>query len=145
DAHLTPPFLDTVAPELVDAAVEAVLTTGPRGVAEHHALELLASGGIDPDVRIRGYERLLEGALTPATRSEAAYRARGERRTEKLRQLAEAFAWGIRAGRALTGRLFKVEMTTGQGLGYTRLEESRVFVSPLPILRLAPHGRAIVE
>jgi hypothetical protein len=70
---------------------------------------------------------------------------RGERRGEKLRVLAETFAWGIHTGRSLTGRLFRVEMTTGQSLGYTRLEESRVYVSPLPILRRVPHGRAIVE
>src|SRR5262249_55068333 len=54
-------------------------------------------------------------------------------------------AWGIRTGRALTGRLFKVEMITGEGLGHTRLTENRIFVSPMPILRLVPHARAIVE
>lgn len=145
DAHLSPPILDTVGPDLVDAAIEAVLTTGPRAAHERHALDLLASNGIDPDARTRAYEQLLEGAVTPQARAQAAAMVRSARRSEKLRQLAEAFAWGIREGRALTGRLFTVEMTMGRGLGYTRLEESRVFVSPLPILRLVPHGRHIVE
>ncbi|APR84108.1 Hypothetical protein A7982_09457 [Minicystis rosea] len=127
------------------AAIEAVLVTGPRVAPERTATMLLDAYDLDPALRARAAERLLSEALTQAARSWAAGVARSERRSEKLRLLAETFAWGIRTGRTLTGRLFQVEMTTGKGLGFTRLEESRVFVSPLPILRMAPHGREIVE
>ncbi|MFT3774023.1 MAG: VWA domain-containing protein [Minicystis sp.] len=145
EGHLAADMLAGAHPDRVAAAVEAFLVTGPRAAPERTTITLLRAAGVDPDARAHGYERMLADAMTPAVREWAASFVRSEHRSEKLRILAETFAWGIRTGRSLTGRLFKVEMTTGPTLGYTRLEESRVFVSPLPILRRVPHGRAIVE
>jgi hypothetical protein len=144
--HFWWPEKELVDPALIAAAVEAVLLGGARAVNERLALTLLDDERVDPEARSLGYERLLAEATTEAVRAAAVTSVvRGELRSAKLRALAETFAWGIRAGRELTGRLFKVEMIAGKGLGYTRFEESRVFVSPLPILRDAANGREIVE
>ncbi|HEY6038825.1 MAG TPA: hypothetical protein VIV58_31300, partial [Kofleriaceae bacterium] len=53
---------------------------------------------------------------------------------------------GVRRGVELTGRMFRVHMTSSEAdLGHTRLDSSRIFVSPLPMLRDERHGRDIVE
>jgi hypothetical protein len=144
DTHLCPELLLEAEPDLIEATAEAVLLTGPRAVPESLATQLIDKAPRGP-ARSRAYERVLVDALLPRSRQDATAELWSDQRTEKLRQLAEAFAWGIRTGRSLTGRLFKIEMITGDGLGYTRMNESRVFVSPLPIFRMVPHGRAIVE
>ncbi|MCA9174762.1 MAG: VWA domain-containing protein [Planctomycetales bacterium] len=66
-------------------------------------------------------------------------------RSRKLRQVAETFAEGIALGRELTGRLFAVHLIGGDDLGYTRLNENRIYINPLPILRDQPHGREVVR
>ena len=64
----------------------------------------------------------------------------------RLRRIAEVFAWGVRRGVELTGRMFSVHMTSKEkDLGHTRLDGSRIFVSPLPMLRGEAYGREIVE
>ena len=70
----------------------------------------------------------------------------GGRADDKRRRIAESFAWGIRRGRELTGRLYRVHMTAAErAFGHTYLDEDRVFVSALPILRGERNGRDIVE
>jgi hypothetical protein len=52
----------------------------------------------------------------------------------------------VRRGVELTGRLFSVHMTSKEkDLGHTRLDGSRIFVSPLPMLRGEAYGREVVE
>src|SRR5262249_6088460 len=45
----------------------------------------------------------------------------------------------------LTGKRFAVEMIGGEELGYTRFEQNKVFINPLPILRGEMQGREVVE
>jgi hypothetical protein len=140
----TPPLLGRAPAELVDETMTAVLTAGP-GVADERRLPAL----LDPapvDAREDACTRLMAEGVQDAARAEAAGRL-GPRlsRARKLRRVADAFAWGVRAGRELTGKLFAVQMISGQALGYTRFEEDRLYITPLPILRGERHARHIVE
>ncbi len=140
------PLLAGVHPDLCRLAVDAVLTAGPRAVAESKILKLLEPPEVDPLAAAEAYERLLAQSWNDGVRAAVVPKIEASRRRPaKLREIAETFAWGVRMGRELTGRLFKVEMIGGKGLGYTRFEESRVFVTPLPILRREQHGRELVE
>ncbi|MEL7335180.1 MAG: hypothetical protein AAFN70_03140, partial [Planctomycetota bacterium] len=65
-------------------------------------------------------------------------------RSRKIRQIAQLFSDGIELGRRLTGSLFRIELIGGEDLGYTRLQEKRIYINPLPVLRGTPHGRDIV-
>ncbi|HUJ62801.1 MAG TPA: vWA domain-containing protein, partial [Kofleriaceae bacterium] len=64
----------------------------------------------------------------------------------RVQRVAEVFAWGIRRGVELTGRLFRIHLTGSErDLGHTQLAGSRIHVSALPMLRGEPHGRDVVE
>ncbi|MCA9796302.1 MAG: VWA domain-containing protein, partial [Candidatus Eremiobacteraeota bacterium] len=54
-------------------------------------------------------------------------------RAARVRQVAEAFEWGLTRGRELTGQLFRLEMLSGDKLGYTYLHEARIYVNVMPI------------
>jgi hypothetical protein len=145
-ADVFPPLLEAAPAWLIDETLTAVLTAGPR-LADEYRLELLL-GAIRaaPQAQDEAYSRLLAEAISAQVRIKVVSRLGGSRsRALKVRRVAEAFAWGIRRGRELTGRLFTVQMIAGQGLGYTRFEENRLYITPLPILRSERHGRAIVE
>jgi Mg-chelatase subunit ChlD len=139
-------LLSGVAPDLVRAAIESVLMTGPRRVAEVLATRMLDAKGVDEDALTEAYATLLADASSSQVRSAVVQRiAQSPRRAQRLRRVAEAFAWGVRTARELTGRLFKVEMVSGTELGYTRFDADRVFVTALPLLRDEPNARAVVE
>lgn len=143
-------------PELALASVLGVLAAGTRHVPEARALWLADAAGLSADVRAEAVLAVVRGATGETVRSaalgrldrEAARRPlldRGTRRADKLRAVAETFAWGVRIGRELTGRLLAVRMETGAGLGHTRLSSSTVHVTPLPLLAGDANGRAVVE
>jgi hypothetical protein len=133
-------------PELVVAATVAVLTAGTRRIPETFALRILDVPGVDAEGCAEASELLLADAAHVATREAVVKRvARASRKATKLRKVAETFAWGVRRGRELTGRVFAVRMISGSELGYTRFDANHIFVTPLPILRAEPHGRTIVE
>src|SRR5262249_27203915 len=89
DAHLVPRILTGAEPALVDAAIEAVLLTGPRAAPERLVITLLTRDDVDPDARERAWERLLAEALHQGSRSFAASCVSGKGRAPKLRALAE--------------------------------------------------------
>jgi hypothetical protein len=131
-------------PALVEGAVRAVLLGGVRACDERLALELAAE--TEGASRQEALHAILTEATSDAVRSTAASRIDpSPRKGSKLHAVAETFAWGVRMGRELTGRVFKVQMIGGAALGYTRLSESRIHVTALPILRRDPRGREIVE
>lgn len=100
----------------------------------------------DPGVNEACLERLLAESQQLETRSRAlSTLPRRPTRGRKLRALAELFGWGAAVSRALTGSVLRPHLISGDALGYTRLDERRVFVSPLPLLRGDRHGREIVE
>lgn len=56
-------------------------------------------------------------------------------RDPTVERLVSCFAWGVRQARRLTGREISIHLATGGAFGYTTPGDSRVFVSPMPILR----------
>ncbi|MCI0464965.1 MAG: hypothetical protein L0Z62_49215 [Gemmataceae bacterium] len=139
-------LLAGIEPELVRATVSAALTASNSTAPEQQLLELLRADGVDVEARTEGYARLLaEGVNDAVKTSVLAALGPTSSRARKLRQVGEVFAWGVRQGRELTGRLFAIEMLAGEALGYTRLNENKVYVNALPVLRPDPNGRDVVQ
>ena len=64
----------------------------------------------------------------------------------KLGRLARVFAWGVEMGKLLTGQRFDIEMVVNEtDLGYTRLRENRLHITPLPLLRDERNGALVVR
>ncbi|MCB9777602.1 MAG: HEAT repeat domain-containing protein [Alphaproteobacteria bacterium] len=60
------------------------------------------------------------------------------------RRVAEVFRWGRLQGLMLLGKRYQVHTTT-RGLGWTRLNERKVFVNPTPLLRGERDGEALLR
>ncbi|HWO21983.1 MAG TPA: hypothetical protein VNO30_24645 [Kofleriaceae bacterium] len=143
------------AQRALEALIDAALLGGDRACTERRmwsVLELLRDGGrVDAGALGAIYARVLEGASTAGVRRAAAVLATAAETAtgainERLRSVAEVFAWGVRRGLELTGRRLRVHMTSKErDLGHTFLDGARIFVSPLPMLRREPHGQDIVE
>jgi hypothetical protein len=145
DRHAPRDLFAVVPADLTGAAVTTVLTVGAKVVDERWLIPLLQATA-DAVAQEEALGRLLAESASDAVRTEVVSLIRpGGVRERKLRRVAEAFAWGIRAGRELTGHLFAVQMIAGQGLGYTRFEENKLYINPLPILRGDKNGRPVVE
>jgi Mg-chelatase subunit ChlD len=141
-----PDMLAGCDPRTLLAVAEAAVTSGRGHELEQNLLTLLLARGVDPYGRDEALATILLGALSDTVRTEARKHARPSvTRARKLRQVGEAFAWGVRVGRELTGKLFGVEMIPGEQLGYTRFGENKVFITPRPILRADRHGRDVVQ
>ncbi|HTJ41634.1 MAG TPA: hypothetical protein VL463_06035 [Kofleriaceae bacterium] len=128
---------------LIEAIVGAALIGGHGVCAEKRMVKVLDALGPE----LATCTRILDDASLTATRAWAAERAVGRGvRDARLAAVADRFAWGVRRGVELTGRLFRVHMTSKESdLGFTHLHESRVYVSPLPMLRGEQYGDDIVE
>jgi nitric oxide reductase NorQ protein len=128
---------------LCAGVTRSLLLTGD-GAHEQMGLRLLQEA--PEEVREEALSVLIEQCRDDNVRR-AAVRMLRERphRAWKLATLGETFAWGVRKGRELLGGVYQVEMIEGNELGYTRLNERRIFVSPLPILRRERRGRELVE
>lgn len=101
---------------------------------------------VDPLARQDCLGQLLSGATSSNVRQRARRALRsGIGRGHKLRRVADVFAWGVRIGRQLTGKLFTLEMIAGEDLGYTRLRENKLFISPMPLLRGQQNAREVVR
>jgi hypothetical protein len=137
-----------VPARLVELATTSMLAAGNGLAKEAALLHHLGAPGVDPIAAEDATDTVLRGATTDAIRQKAASRLKagfGLGRFRKLRRVADTFAWGVRTGRELTGHAFRVQMTGGASLGHTRLNERKIYVTPLPILRGEQHGREIVE
>ena len=140
------PNAEMVRPKHVEEFTEIVVLSGPKRIDESWFLDVLEKCSRGTPEFNHAAARLMENGVAPTVRKAAAYLMTPTlSRTEKLRRVAEAFAWGVPIGRELTGRVFRVEMIGDDDLGYTRLNENRIYISPLPILRQVKHGREIVE
>lgn len=143
-APRTPRLFVGLDADTVADAVRSALATG--GVRESVLADLVLEPAVDRAARAAGLHVLLvEGTVNTVRDRILPYLSRSHGVDERIRRVAECFAWGVRRGLELTGRLFTVEMIGGEDLGYTRLRESRVFVNPLPVLRAQPHGEEIVR
>jgi hypothetical protein len=114
--------------------------------AENHLLDLLSEDEVDRFAKQDGYTFLMQHASSDSVRQEARQQLTPSfSRSFKLRRVAETFAWGVRIGRELTGKLFSIQMIAGEQLGYTRFTENKIYISPMPILRGEFHGREVVR
>ncbi len=134
-------------PLLVQHALDAALLGGPDFCAEERCLELVRSKAIETDTRDEALQRILQHGQDAKVREAlVAEVSRGALRDAKLGQVSELFAWGVRKGRELTGHLFSVHMTDRrEDLGYTRMTQNTIYVSPLPLMRGDRHGKDVVE
>jgi hypothetical protein len=135
------------APVIVDVVLDAVALVGNEIWSEARAIELVRLPNLDGRTRRHALRRLLVEASTPGVRTQVVeLLGPSLERDAKLMRVAEIFAWGVRRGRELTGRIFRVHMTTKRhDLGFTRFSANRVFVSPLPVLTGERYGRDVVE
>jgi hypothetical protein len=140
------PLLVGLPADLVDATVTAVLTGGEPLASEGRLIDLAEMPLVSAETREHILSRLLLEATAPVVLQRVLGKLKcGAGRDRKLHTVATTFAWGVRIGRELTGRLFAVQMIAGDGLGYTRLEENKVYINALPLLRAEEDGRAVVE
>lgn len=148
DTKGTSSLLVGASARLVELTTLSFLAAGNVIAKETTLLHHLAPSGIDPIALEDATAVVLTTATSDGIRQKVAGKLRsafGMGRMRKLRRVADTFAWGVRTGRELLGKMFKVQMTGGESLGHTRLKESRIFVTPLPLLRGDQHGREIVE
>ncbi len=135
------------APSAIVRATTLSFLAAGNGIAKEASLLFhLAPSGVDFLAKDEAYETILLHCASDPIRQRAALAIRsGLRRLHKLMRVAETFAWGARMGQELLGRLYRVQMTGGQSLGHTFMQERKIHVTPLPILRGDRHGREIVE
>ncbi len=134
-----------------DMIVSAALVGGPLVCSEKRMWAVIQRmrdcGYLDAKAQAAADLRVFEQAATAATRRAASTYAVAEATGHaRLRRVADVFAWGIRRGVELTGRLFRIHMTAKEReLGHTKLDGNHIFVSPLPMLRGETHGQDVVE
>lgn len=146
-----PRFDETSGTRVARAAVDAALIGGHGACSEKWLLVVLdrleRASVVDRAEVPALYVRILEEGGTALARRTAAKLAVGDALThQRLVAIAETFAWGVKRGVELTGKLMRIHMTSSErDLGHTYLDQARIFVTPLPLLRREEHGRDIVE
>lgn len=145
-AYAADQFLVGVPGDLVLETADAALLAGPQLAQELPLAEMLNERGVDREAGDDARVAMLRDCALDNTRAEVVAGLRPTTsRAAKVSRLAKSFAWGVITGRELTGRVFSVEMNAGKGLGYTRLESSKVWISPMPILRGERHADEITR
>jgi hypothetical protein len=136
---------------VADMIVSGALAGGPAVCSEKRMWAVIQrmrdSGFLDPDALGELDLRIFEHATVTATRRAAAkYAVTSATASARLRRVADVFAWGVRRGVELTGRLYRIHMTAKEReFGHTKLDGTHIFVSPLPMLRGETHGQDVVE
>ncbi|HWM84284.1 MAG TPA: hypothetical protein VNO33_00575, partial [Kofleriaceae bacterium] len=141
-----------VWPVAAPALTMASLVGGPGACSEKRLLTVLRHARtqrlVDTQPLSVLYASILDLASTAAARREASAYATEATKTadDRLRVVGQVFAWGVRRAFELTGRLLRVHMTGQEReFGHTRLDTSKLYVSPLPMLRGDPNGQDVVE
>ena len=132
--------------DLILSLVRGIMLANRGEHEETFVLNLLLAEGVDTFSREEGLSLLMQSAHSTSVRQRARESVRPSYTREmKLRRVASTFAWGIRVGRELTGKLFGIQMIASEQLGYTRFTENKIYITPLPILRGEMHGREVVR
>lgn len=134
---LFPRWVLKLAPiEALDAATQGALACGLSGLAASAAAALIAGYERSEEARQAALSRFVAETadLKAQQKALAAMRWRAGR-ADKVRRVSEAFAWGIREGQRLTGRLYTIQMIGGDDLAWTRLSGRTLHVNPLAIFR----------
>jgi hypothetical protein len=131
------------------AVVAATLVGGPAVSSEKRMWQVIegARKVVARPALQEVYARVLDEAMTnPARRAAAAMAISEGLAHDRLGRVAEVFAWGVKRGVELTGRMFNFHLTSKETeFGYTRMSGDSIFVSPLPMLRGEANGQDIVE
>ena len=139
----------SLLPAVLDAIVSASLVGGEPACGERRMWEVVqhVAGRVPAEVVAPYYARILEEASTAfARRAAAPHVVTQLAANARLGGIARVFAWGVRRGVELTGRLFRIHMTSDErDFGHTYLDQSKLYVSPLAMLRGELHGRDVVE
>nr|MDQ3368889.1 hypothetical protein [Myxococcota bacterium] len=135
---------------VADGILDAGLIGGEAACSSRRMLDVMIQVSVlrvpKPELEARCARLLEQSASAPARRFAATQLLDATGSHPQLGRVAEVFAWGVRRGVELTGRLFRVHMTSAErDFGYTHLEQSKIYVSALPMLRGEPNGRDIVE
>lgn len=140
------------AGERIARGVVDVALVGGHGVCSEKRLwEILEQLDrhkiLGQEVATELYALILDEAMTTQIRNYAAQHAVGDALAHsRLVAVAEIFAWGVRRGIELTGRLMRFHLTSKEkDFGHTYLDGNQIFVSALPMLRGEPHGSDVVE
>lgn len=132
--------------DLILSLVRGMMLVNRGEHDETFILNLLLAEGVDSFAREEGLSLLMQSAYSTSVRQRARENLRPSYTREmKLRRVAATFAWGIRIGRELTGKLFGIQMISSEQLGYTRFTENKIYITPLPILRGEMYGREVVR
>ncbi|HEY0252436.1 MAG TPA: hypothetical protein VGC41_12965, partial [Kofleriaceae bacterium] len=133
--------------DAIDGVVDAALIGGPSVVSEKRMWEHVEQAKRRSGVRPAVFPRILEqGSTELARRGASTYAVSQQLGANRLAEVAEVFAWGVRRGVELTARMLRFHLTSKErDFGHTRLSGDSIFVSPLPMLRGEPNGRDIVE
>jgi len=124
-------------------AVSAV-ATGCRAT-ELSLLPAIQKSQIPKDQQRDLIQWLVANAGSVATIDAAVPSLDDESVESKLTRVARTFKWGMDQALELLGQKFHVSMLTDSDLGYTRLNENRVFVNILPIMEGRQNGQQVVE
>ncbi len=142
-------FLELKPEELLDdlplaearMAVDAVLVAGPVRASERLLVDWLKRPSVSMDVRNELVPYVFENVQRDDVRQHFLGTLRRQMgRNPRLARLADTFAWGVKTGRELTGTLFRIDMPGDEALGYTRLNENRIWITPLLIMRSEPRS-----
>lgn len=132
--------------DLIQQTVLAGLLAGDESISLKRMLQCLKHPDILTSARQQALLRILRTTQHPNIQQESLQLLEPtSRRDGLLNKLATTFAWGIQRGRELTGKIFRIEMIGGNDFGYTRLNEARIFVNPLPLLREVQQGERILK
>jgi len=130
----------------VARTTEGLLASGDERYHSYSLLRLLRKMGLSPQEFEPVAEALLHGIENARVLAEVVrYYLAIPTRQRKLKAVAETFAWGIRTGQELAGKVFSIAQPDGGELAYTNLDDTKLYISPLPILRGERNARSVVR
>lgn len=131
---------------LFESMVRSVLQAGDVAFDERRLLVLLDSVSRRGQPVTAGYQAVLDGAVHVSSLFQASlYLTSHSQREDKYWDLAELFAWGVRIGQQLTGRMFTIGIENADEYGHTVAGEAGIYVNPIPVLRKERNGTAVVR
>lgn len=141
---------EAILAQIARAVVDAALIGGDAACGERRMWSVLHEHlrtRLPADVLAPLHGRILEEASTAfARRAAAPFVVTELTASARTTELAKVFAWGVRRGVELTGKRFRIHMTSDeQDFGHTFLDQTKLYVSPLAMLRGEMYGKDIVE
>ncbi|MEN0060769.1 MAG: hypothetical protein AAGA48_01400 [Myxococcota bacterium] len=141
----TQPFVE-LAPRGADEVARAGVLAGTDLVPPSALLTAVVASHVPLFERTRAALAILNDCDQEAVQREALNHLDNRHIKQRVvGRLARVVLWGRDQARDLLDRDFGVQLIGGESLGYTRLEQDRVYVNPLPLLRRERNGAAILK